>query len=187
MVSGKPLTTSETAGNDLSPSLHVKAMRPGQVSAETWASVVIGKYLHIDRSDFASQQGGAKGAVPKGTAPWARTPLGPQSTLLPSNEAALRGSPRWPAWAKPYGDCSRLPALRCPSMALSSEYRCLPITTLANGLAHHEEDADPEGHGGDGDEEGAESGIAAVGDDSSEKEAQGEENGAKNDAFGSDR
>ena len=77
----------------------------------------IGKYLDTDRSDFASQQGGAKGAVPKGT-------------LLPSNEAALRGSPRWPAGGKPYGDSSRLPALRCPSMALSSVYSYLPISTL---------------------------------------------------------
>ena len=102
MVSGKPVTTSETAGNDLSPSLHVKAMRSAQVSAEMWARVVIGKHLHIDRSDFASRQGGAKGAVPKGTAPGAR-PLGPKSTLLPSNEAALRGSPRWPAGQSPTG------------------------------------------------------------------------------------
>ena len=47
----------------------------------------IGKFLYRDRNDFAFQQGGAKGAVPKGTALWGRTPLGGQSTLLPSNEA----------------------------------------------------------------------------------------------------
>ena len=60
-------------------------------------SVASGKYLHIDRSDFASQQGGAKGAVPKGIAPWALTPLGGKSAVFLSNQAALRGSPRWPA------------------------------------------------------------------------------------------
>ena len=71
--------------------------------------MVISKYLYTDRSDYASQQGGAKGAVPKDTAPWARTPLGGKSTPLPSNEAALRGSPRWPAGENP---TELLPAAR---------------------------------------------------------------------------
>ena len=85
-------------------------------------SVVIGKYLW---SDLASQQGGAKGAVPKGTASWARAPLGGKSTLLPSNEAALRGSPCWPARQSPTG----IPPGAGLALPLNGAFICVWVLT----------------------------------------------------------
>ena len=138
--------------------------------------MVIGKQLCTDGSDFCSQQGGAKGA---------QAPLVPKSTLLPSNEAALRVSRCWPAGGSPTGiplGCRLALPLNGPLIwvLLFTDH-----TTLANGFAHHDENADPEGHGGDGDEEGTESGIAAIDDDSPEKEAKGEKDGAEDYTLGS--
>ena len=85
---------------------------------------------------FCLQQGGVKGAVPKGTAPWALTLLGHKIALLLHNEAALRGSPRWPAGESLCEDSSRWPALRCPSMALSPVQCYLGYSTLLARIFH---------------------------------------------------
>ena len=60
------------------------------------------------------EQGSAKGTVPVGTAPWARTPLGRKSALFEANEAALRGSQRWPAGPSPLGIRSGCPPCAAP-------------------------------------------------------------------------